>query len=55
MEFEENLFVTIVLVWFFLVGVGICYLIGLALLWIRDRCRGLKRRKRLLAVVGRIL
>jgi hypothetical protein len=55
MEFEENLFVTIVLVLFFLVGVGICYLIGLVLLWIRDRCRGLKRRKRLLAVVGRIL
>jgi len=55
MEFEENLFVTIVLVWFFGVGVGICYLIGLALLWIRDRCRDLKRRKRLLTVVGRIL
>jgi hypothetical protein len=54
MEFEENLFVTIVLILFFLIGVGICYLIGLALLWIRDRCRDLKRRKRLFAAVGRI-
>ena len=43
MEFEENLFVTIVLIVFFLIGVGICNFIGLGVMWLRDRRHGKKR------------
>jgi hypothetical protein len=43
MEFEENLFVTIVLILLLLVGVGICNFIGLGVMWLRDRRPGKKR------------
>ena len=43
MEFEENLFVTILLVVLFVAGVGICHGIGLGLMWLRDRRSGKKR------------
>jgi len=51
MDFEENLFVTIVLVVLFLAGVGICNLVGLGIMWMRDRT---VRRKRLYGI-GRVL
>ena len=51
MDFEENLFVTIVLVVLFLVGVGICNLVGLGIMWIRNR---MVKRKRLYGI-GRVL
>ena len=43
MDFEENLFVTIMLVVLFMAGVGICHGIGLGLMWLRDRRSGKKR------------
>jgi hypothetical protein len=51
MDFEENLFVTIVLVVLFLAGVGICNLVGLGIMWMRDRT---VRQKRLYGI-GRVL
>jgi hypothetical protein len=51
MDFEENLFVTIILIALFLVGVGICNLAGLGLMWIRG---WIVRRKRLYGI-GRVL
>ena len=51
MDFEENLFVTIVLVVLFLAGVGICNLVGLGIMWMRNR---IVRRKRLYGI-GRVL
>ena len=51
MDFEENLFVTIVLVVLFLAGVGICNLVGLGIMWMRDRT---VRRNRLYGI-GRVL
>ncbi|MFZ4440574.1 MAG: hypothetical protein ACOYOS_19320 [Syntrophales bacterium] len=51
MEFEENLLVTIILIILLLAGVGICNLIGLGLLWTRNR---MARRKRLYGI-GRVL
>jgi hypothetical protein len=52
MEFEENLFVTIVLILLLLVGVGICNLMGLGLLWMRNRGREMKRKR---FYAGRVL
>jgi hypothetical protein len=43
MEFEENLFVTIVLILLLLVGVGICNFIGLGVMWLHNRRSGKKR------------
>ena len=43
MEFEENLFVTIVMIVLFAAGVGICHGIGLGLMWLRGRRSGKKR------------
>lgn len=45
MDFEENLFVTIALILFFIVGVGICNLVGLGVLWVRNRNREMKRKR----------
>jgi hypothetical protein len=52
MDFEENLFVTIILIVLFLVGVGICNLVGLAFLWMRNRGREMKRKR---FYAGRVL
>jgi hypothetical protein len=43
MDFEENLFVTILMVVLFVAGVGICHGIGLGSMWLRDRRSGKKR------------
>lgn len=47
MDFEENLFVSIVLVVLLLAGVGICNLVGLGILWMRNQ---IVRRKRLYGI-----
>lgn len=52
MEFEEGLFTTIILIILFLVGAGICHLVGLGMMWIKGKSRRIKQ-KRLYA--GRIL
>jgi len=52
MEFEENFFIAIVLILFFLVGIGICNLFGLGIMWMRNRGREMKRKR---FYAGRIL
>jgi len=52
MDFEENLFVTIILIVLFLVGVGICNLVGLGIMWMRNRGREMKRKR---FYAGRVL
>ena len=52
MDFEENLFITIILIVLFLVGVGICNLVGLGILWMLNRGREMKRKR---FYAGRVL